>query len=50
MKSESNEEAMAELYMDHPAFALGVIHSILEDSEQDRMTDCVTPDGAALRR
>lgn len=34
MKSKPNDEVMAELYRDDPAFALGVINSILEDGDQ----------------
>jgi probable addiction module antidote protein len=34
MKSKPNDEAMAELYREDPAFALGVINSILEDGDQ----------------
>ena len=34
MKSKPNDEAMAELYRDDPAFALGVINSILEGRDQ----------------
>lgn len=34
MKSKPHDEAMAELYRDDPAFALGVINSILEDGNQ----------------
>ena len=34
MKSKPNDEAMAELYQDDPAFALDMINSILEDGDQ----------------
>ena len=34
MKSKPHDEAMAELYREDPAFALGVINSILEDGDQ----------------
>lgn len=34
MKSKPHDEAMAELYRDDPAFALGVINSILEEGDQ----------------
>ena len=34
MKSKPNDEAMAELYREDPALALGVINSILEDGDQ----------------
>lgn len=34
MKSKPNDEAMAELYREDPAFALDVINSILEDGDQ----------------
>jgi probable addiction module antidote protein len=34
MKIRPNDEAMAELYREDPAFALGIINSILEDGDQ----------------
>jgi DNA-binding phage protein len=34
MKSKPHDEAMAELYFEDPAFALGMINSILEDGDQ----------------
>lgn len=34
MKSRPNDDAMAELYREDPAFALDVINSILEDGDQ----------------
>ncbi len=34
MKSKPNDEAMAELYREDPAFALEVINGILEDGDQ----------------
>ena len=34
MKSKPNDEVMVELYREDPAFALGVIDSILEDGDQ----------------
>lgn len=34
MKSRSHDEAMAEMYRDDPALALGVINDILADGDQ----------------
>ena len=34
MRSRSNEETMAELYRNDPAFALAVVNGILEDGNQ----------------
>ncbi len=34
MKSKPNDEAMAQLYRDDPAFALEVINGMLEDGDQ----------------
>jgi DNA-binding phage protein len=34
MKSRPHDDAMADLYRSDPAFALGVINSLLEDGDQ----------------
>ena len=34
MKSKPSDQAMAELYCDDPAFAVGVINDILENGDQ----------------
>lgn len=34
MRSRANDEAMAEMYRDDPAFALMLVNSILEDGDE----------------
>ncbi|WP_025140945.1 DNA-binding protein [Achromobacter sp. DH1f] len=37
MRSRANEEAMAEMYRDDPAFALELVNQILADGDQEEL-------------